>query len=245
MKKIIGILLSSIIFSFASFGQVSIALPEIDKLINVEGNGPYQRILEDAATRAGLKYSSVVFPKKRALHHFLERKDFDCLFTFTQTLRDKLGSSSILASYPFGAYKGFIFTPKSSKPLSLNSDLKNLTVGGVTGFEGTYLSLQNKGVKISLYPSEEMIFKMLETKRLDAVLAFLPDSQGRISMLNWDAQQPFFQSYDRLNCRNTTVGQEFLTKLSHELKIMHKNGRIKKLLGSAYLPITGDFSLEK
>lgn len=43
-------------------------------IINEDGNGPYQLILKEAARRAGVNISEKVYPLKRALKTFTDRK---------------------------------------------------------------------------------------------------------------------------------------------------------------------------
>ena len=45
----------------------------------------------------------------------MDSKEYDGIFTYTQTARDKFGKGAILASYPVGAYIGYVFWPAANK----------------------------------------------------------------------------------------------------------------------------------
>ena len=238
LTLILGVLGSS------AFGQVKLALPEIEGLIVSEGSGTYQRLLAEAARRANLTYTSQVFPKTRALETFL-RGAYDGIFTYTQTARDRLGASEVLASYPFGAYRGYVFTPPGTPGVSDFAGLKGKVVGGVLGFEGTYTAITKAGANLELVETDAQNLQKLAIGRVSAVLGFLPDLYDQAKSLSYSPQHPFFESYDRLTMRNTESNRKFLQKLSEALKTMHQDGTMRAIVGPAYLPVSGDFPLDR
>jgi len=224
--------------------QVRIAMPVITGLITEDGQGSYQLILKEAASRAGLEYYAQVFPQKRALSVFQSDKSWDGIFTFTDTVRAYYSDKVILASYPFGAYLGYVFTSRGKPVLATAEDLKGLKVGGISGFEGTWPQFTDAGINIDLVSSDSQNLAKLKAGRIQAVLGFLPDLNDVLDELNYDPARPFFKSFDRLNGRDTAAMREFLERLDPVLREMHADGTIERIMGSAYLPISGEFSLE-
>jgi len=221
-----------------------LVLPQIDGLIEADGSGAYQKVLAAAAQGAGLSYTAEVFPRARALAAFLERK-YDGIFTFTKTARDKFGAPAIVAGYPLGAYRGYVFRARGTAPVTDFSQLLGKDVGGVIGFEGTYDRVTQAGALVQLVTADELNFKKLRAGRIDAVLAFLPDVFPLLEGLSYDPALPFFESFDRLTLFNTPAHRVWLEKLSAELQRLHENGTVRALVGPAYLPIRGTFALDR
>lgn len=224
--------------------QVRIAMPAITGLISEDGQGIYQQILREAASRAGLVYYAEVFPQRRALFFFKNDTSWDGIFTFTDTVRAHFPGKTILATYPFGAYLGYIFTLKGAIALTTVDELRNLTVGGIRGFEGTWPQFTEAGIDIQLVGTDAQNLAKLKDGRIQAFLGFLPDLHDSLEELSYDPDKPFFQSYDRLNGRDTPEMRKFLERLDPVLRMMHEDGTIRRIMGAAYLPFSGDFSLE-
>jgi len=224
--------------------QVRIAMPLISGLITQDGQGLYQQILKKAADRAGLDYYAAVFPQKRALVMFEEDASWDGIFTFTATVRARYPKDTILASYPFGAYLGYVFTPKGTPALSAAADLKNLAVGGLRGFDGTWPQFTAAGIAIELVDADTQNLAKLKAGRIQAFLGFLPDLHDSLGELSYDPSKPFFQSHDRLTGRDRPAMRAFLERLDPVLRAMHRDGSIQRIMGSAYIPISGDFRLD-
>ena len=224
--------------------QVRIAMPVITGLICEDGQGLYQQILREAASRAGLVYYTMVFPQKRALLVFKKDTSWDGIFTFTDTVRAYFPGETILATYPFGAYLGYIFTHRGTRALTTAEDLRNLTVGGIRGFEGTWPQFTAAGIAIELVDTDAQNLAKLKAGRIQAFLGFLPDLHDSLEELSYDPDKPFFQSYDRLNGRDTPAMREFLERLDPILRMMHKDGTIRRIMGTSYSPVTGNFPLE-
>jgi hypothetical protein len=242
--KAFCLLLALGVFGEPAFGQVKLALPEIEGLIVADGSGTYQKLLAEAARRANVTFTADVFPKARALETFL-RGSYDGIFTYTQTARDRLGASEIVASYPFGAYRGFVFTLPGNGPISDFSELNGKSVGGILGFEGTYGAITKAGAQLEMVETDSQNLQKLGIGRVSAVLGFLPDLYNQAKNLSFAPQHPFFESYDRLTMRNTEPNRKFLQKLSEALRSMHQDGTVRTLVGPAYLPVSGEFPLDR
>lgn len=248
MRKLCGTLLIIVVVLILGkplYAQVRIAMPEITNLITQDGQGLYQQILKEAASRAGLEYYAEVFPQKRALSVFKNDTSWDGIFTFTDTVRSYYLKETILATYPFGAYRGYIFTPKGTPALATVDDLKDLRVGGLRGFYKTWPQFTEAGIEIELVDSDDQNLAKLSVGRIQAFLGFLPDLYDSLEELSYDPTRPFFQSFDRLNGRNTPLMRDFLERLNPFLKEMHEDGTIRRIMGTAYVPFSGDFRLDQ
>lgn len=238
--RIAVVLLALLAGPLAAQPVLRLALPEIPGLINVDGLGTYQRVMDEAARRAGVRFTAEVLPRARALAALLNHA-VDGVFTFTQTVRERLGADAVLASYPIGAYRGYAFVLASSPPITRLSQLSGKRVGGLIGFEGTYGSVREAGASFELVNTDEQNLSKLKAGRLDAVLAFLPDLFSQLPELAFDPKMPFFEAYDRLTVLKTPANEAWLAAFSAELRRMHQQGVVRTLVGPAYLPVVGDF----
>ena len=244
MRLYVVLLLACAAVSAASAETVRLVVPEIEGLLLSDGSGAYQKVLAAAAKRARVSYMVDVFPRSRALSQFLDGK-YDGIFTYTQTARDKLGKDAILASYPVGAYRGYAFRLKGTSPVADLGDLSGKRVGGVIGFEGTYQAVRQAGAALELVTDDAANLTKLKAGRIDALLGFLPDLFPQLDQLSYDPAAPFFESYDRLTLRNTPENRTWLERISAELKLMHADGTIRELVGPSYLPVSGNFPLDR
>lgn len=224
--------------------QVRLLLPEIANLIVRGGDGPYQKALRVAFERAKVEVATEVVPKARALERFFSGEG-DGIFTFTQTARQKLGAAAVIASYPLGAYRGYVFTPGGTAAVTDFARLSRVAVGGVLGFEGTYGAVLRAGALLELVNSDDQNLKKLAAGRVKAILGFLPDLTEAAAGLSYAADKPFFESYDRLTLRNTPANRALLDRLSPVLAAMHRDGTIAGLVGPGYLPVAGTFSPDR
>ena len=235
-----------LLLGLTAFAQTvpRLVLPQIDGLIEPDGSGSYQKVLSQAAQEAGVEFTADVYPRARALALFLDRK-YDGIFTFTQTARDKFGVTAIVAGYPLGAYRGYVFRAKGRSALSQFTELSGRIVGGVVGFDGTYGAVVRAGAVLELVNDDSLNLAKLRVGRLDAMLGFLPDLYNQLDQLSFDPAAPFFESFDRLTLFNSPENRLWLEKISVALKKMHTTGAVAALVGPSYLPVVGNFPLDK
>jgi hypothetical protein len=227
----------------AQTDSIRLVFPQIDGLIEEDGSGSYQKLLALAASRAGVSYTVEVFPKARALSLFLAKK-YDGIFTYTQTARDRFGKAEIIASYPIGVYRGFAFRRQGDPVVTDFSQLKGKSVGGVVGFEGTYGAVTREGAILDLAVSDASNLSKLRLGRDFAMLGFLPDLYPELAQLSYSAGLPFFESYDRLTLFDTPGNRRFLLRLSASLESLHADGSARRVVGPAYMAVTGRFALD-
>jgi hypothetical protein len=223
---------------------IRLVFPQIDGLIEEDGSGIYQRLLAEAVARAGVSYSADVFPKARALSLFLAKK-YDGIFTYTQTARERFGKGGIIASYPIGAYRGFVFRIKGDPPVTDFGELAGKPVGGIVGFEGTYGSAVRAGAVLDLAVSDASNISKLRLRRVFAMLGFLPDLFPELQQLSYSPTLPFFESYDRFTLFNTPENRRFLAPLSSAIEKLHADGSARRLVGPAYMAVSGSFPMDE
>ncbi|WP_448548546.1 hypothetical protein [Thalassotalea fusca] len=184
-------------------------------VIEKDGSGAYQRILQEAANRANIKYTEHVYPLKRAVEMFKNQKTL-AIYGMTHAIIEDMGGSNIITSYPLGAYKAFVFTPKTHPKISSYSQLAHLKIGAINGYQPYFKSLTNKNITIDYFTHEDKQLERLRAGRIDAIIGFLPDWLPYLSILNYDPNFPIHIGYDYMTVWNTQAGQN-LSNLSRLL----------------------------
>ncbi len=210
--------------------------PGIIGLVEEGGTGKYQLVMREAAKRANLTVTERYYPQKRALKIFFF-KDYPCIYAYTDLAVEKLGKEQVVASFPIGVFKQYIFTQKGKSVFTSISQLKGKSVGGVLGddMQPWYPNFTKAGIHLELVASTEQNIKKLHSGRLDAMVSFLPDIVEYVDQLSFAPDHPLLISYDRITCRNTPEGRQFIEKISPVLQEMKHDGTMKKILGTFYL----------
>lgn len=217
--------------------EVKVAAGLFIGIITEQGDGPYQTILTEAGSRAGITFDERVYPLRRAVKAFT-RKEVLAVYGMTDAVIEKVGDKQILTSYPLGVYKLYLFTAKGRRAISSFAQLKGLKIGGVIGYEAYYQTLLDHGVAIDYVGNEAFQFKKLAAGRIDVIIGFMPDWLAFRDDLTYDPDFPIHVGYDYLTVWNTPAGQAFVDKISPALQQMHLDGSLKAILGERYM----DFS---
>ncbi len=223
------------LFSISCFA-IDIIAPRIEGLIEKDGKGVYQNLIEEASKRTGLVITEHVYPQKRALRFFFAKKH-PCIYAYTDLAVTKLGRDNVIASFPLGSFKQYIFTAKGEPAITRIVALKGLRVGGVLGdTEQDWFNLfKNNNIHYALAPSIQQNVDMLILGRIDAMVSFMPDAAKWSSQLSYDASRPLFSAYDRLTCHINPQTRDFIRIMSSILKQMKQDGTSQKILGDLYL----------
>lgn len=214
---------------------VRIAVPDITSLLTESQDGVYQKILYRALDGIDVGVEERFFPYKRAMMVF-EQEGVDCIYSFTEVLERRLGEGAVIASFPFGKFSYFLFTPPGGEPMSGLSQLEGQSVGAVIGHE-TYLDgvLEGHDINVIWSKSDAQNLAMLEHHRFNAMIAAVPDVRPFMDKLSYDPETPLLESYDRLTCHNTEANRQFLSKLSAEMKRLKQARVYEQLAGSLYV----------
>lgn len=216
---------------------ISIAVPRITSLLEQDHSGVYQRIMADALTQLDYRVDQAVFPYKRALLFFEQRK-VDCIFSFTDVVKKRLGPDSIIASFPFGAFGYFMFTPASEPAVTSPEQLVGMRVAGVVGHDQYYRQAIGPHLPLIMVNSDEQTIALLRQGRIDALIAAIPDIVPHLDELNYAPTHPLFSGYDRLTCYDTRQNREFLEALSNVLRKLKADGTYRRHAGRFYIDFT-------
>jgi len=234
-KALVAMLLCAALVNMAvAHDKVAVVAGPFIGVINEDGTGPYQLILNEAAKRAGIELSEDVYPLKRALKAFVN-KDALAIYGMTKSVVDKVGADNIITSYPIGVYKLYVFTKKGSPSITSYTQLKGKTVGGVSGYEGLYPELTDRGIEVTYFANEEFQLRRLEAGRVDAIIGYMPDWIPFLDQLSYDPSFPVRVGYDFMTAWNTPEGVAFVDKISPVLRNMKSDGTSKKILGDRYM----------
>lgn len=201
-------------------------------LVNVEGNGAYQKLFLSMQEQYTLLPSDfVIQPLKRA------RK------TFRRDIKSCFLSGNISSARPFilsdllGRVRLHIFTLKHSLSIKSFSDITiNQKIGGMLGIEMAYQSVVPKSVTIKYALSDDINIAKLKLGRISGLLAFLPDLSSHLHELNYDPEFILKEGGDRLYCHITKDNHDYVDRVNASLKFLKKSGDYKKIMGSFYLP---------
>jgi hypothetical protein len=221
------------IASVAQEKTITIAAPHITSLIEQDDSGIYQRILGEALTQNTYTIQQEYAPYKRALLSF-ERKHVDCVYSFTQVMKQKLGDKNIIASYPLGAFAYYIFTQANSKAITTPKQLEGLRVGAVYGHENYYRHKLNKNITLTMVNKDSQNIQKLSLKRIDAMIGAIPDLQPYTDSLSYSTEHPLVQSFDRITCHNNVKNRGFIEEISSSLMQMKHSGRYQDISGDLF-----------
>ena len=230
---------------FCAVGSVqaqtfSVAVPPLTSLLEEDGSGVYQQLLDRALDPTDVELEQRFYPYRRALRVFEER-DADCLLSLTDVLLSRFDKDELVYSFPLGKFVFHIFTPADEPPIDSVAALEGLSVGGIMGHE-VYLQPLLGDIEVDQVRSEAQAVQMLELGRLDAVVAALPDIKPFLHRLNYAVESPLLESYDRLNCHATESNQAFVEALSDKLKQLKTEGAYREEAGPLYVPFSPDAS---
>jgi len=203
-------------------------------IIEEDGSGAYQQILEEAAQRANIEYTEHVYPLKRAVEMFKNKKAM-AIYGMTHAIIEEMGSTKIITSYPLGAYKAYIFTPRKHPKISSYSQLKNMKIGAINGYQSYFESLRQHNTSINYFTHENMQLERLRAGRIDAIIGFLPDWLPYLANLNYNPNFPIHVGYDYMTVWNTQAGKDFVESISPALMSMKQDGTLQKILGERYI----------
>ncbi len=219
-----------------SVSATDLLAPGIVDLVEKGGSGKYQLVMREASKRANLEFTERYYPQKRALIMFFD-KDCPCIYAYTDLAVEKLGKEQVVASFPIGIFKQYIFTKKGESVFTSIDQLKGKSVGGVLGddLQHWYPNFTKVGIYLKLVNSTEQNVQKLQLGRIHAMVSFLPDITEYLAQLSFAPGHPLLISFDKITCHNTQEGRQFVEKISPALQEMKRDGTMKKILGIYYL----------
>ncbi|MDX1588571.1 MAG: transporter substrate-binding domain-containing protein [Oleiphilaceae bacterium] len=223
----------------AAAQAVTIATPPLTHLVDGEGSGVYERLLDRALPRVDMAATTVFYPYRRSLQAF-ERHDVDCLLSLTDVLLERFEPDKLAFSYPLGKFRFHIFTLRDDEAIHNAGELVEKNVGIIMGHEAYLSRVLPGGLSLQSVRSDALAVQMLKMGRLDAIIAALPDIQPFTSELNYSQEHPLLSGFDRLNCHNTARNRHFLEALSGVLMELKREGVYEEVAGELYVPFSED-----
>lgn len=169
----------------------------------------FQRVSQMLAQQP-LQLSALKLPSRRAYLMF-SHGEVDCVLDFPENSVKGKDGDGYLQSPPLSQYPFYFFTLiESGEPLSSIEDAEGLVVGIPRRHE-FYLARFAENLKaIEIARSEEQLFRMLELRRIDAILAALPYMEPYREWLRFHKASPLTTATNHLICHNTETNLKLL-----------------------------------
>jgi hypothetical protein len=214
------ILLILFILSFVSIAnaQVLIIGLDIPGLHQKDGNGDYDKIINQKLVKSG-KATLKVLPPARAESNFMKCNNC-CFSPANQNPEFYDFGKEYIQTKPMGIAKIYIWTKRGSKAIDNLNDLKGKKVGIRHGmpYGKTFDSL---GLKTEPVKTIKSNILKLEKGRLDAFIAYVPDAYTIFDELGMDPlphakNKPMAVHEDSLVCKG--VSDQFVQGFNNSLK---------------------------
>lgn len=211
---------------------ISVAEPPIQGLVQVDGQGAYQRLVQAALSGSRYRLASEHYPFKRALSQFLERQ-YDCVYSQTELAEAALGPEQIVASVSLSQFGFYLLVPAGQPAPSGVTDLRGRRVVGILGQIDYYAHLL-QDLDILELPSEQQALEMLRLGRADVYIGAMPDLWPLRQQFSVDLSRPLVLLQDRLTCHRTPRNVAFVNFLSERLQALQASGERRRILGDHY-----------
>ncbi len=205
-----------------SAGGISVSVSEFDGVLQSDGTGVYNPIL-DYLTELGIVTKVVYSPGKRARRNFLDGK-LDCLFPSSLRLLEEtpLISEDVIISDPVAISRGLVVFYDVKKPAKLDKSLR-LGIVDIVDLYG-YKNVSTINIKTYL----ELI-ALVEAGRLEAGYFMYPDVYGITGLV--DRLKPRLSSAVKI----WEEGDSFLCRKKHSAIVDQISKEIKVLKQSEQL----------
>ncbi len=237
VRALVGCILLMAVSGPATAEPFRIAVPPLASLLEEDGSGVYQRLIDQALVPLDAEIEQHFYPYRRALRVF-EEGEVDCVFSLTEVLLERHGEDEVIYSFPLGKFIFHIFTLADEPAIESVEALNGLSVATILGHEVYLKSVLGRDFQVEQVRSEAQAIRMLELNRLDAFIAALPDIQPFLGQLNYAPESPLLESFDRLNCHATERNLAFVDALSERLRTLKENGIYREEAGPLYVPFS-------
>mgnify|MGYP000163540265 CR=1 FL=1 len=236
MTKLLLILASLLALSGPLQGEpIEFAGMAIPGLLEADGSGAYYKVFKAVAADSGLEVNLTVMPVARAIHEY---NIGNYLGLFPGTL--SITTLPTLASIPFNQVKLLIFSSHNSQTIGSLSDLKGLRVGRVRGVKYPNTVNESPGI-VTFVKDEQQNIKMLMAGRIGAFFGLVPDVYLALESLKLtyplavNKSKSYMGVDDTFMLTDTPLHNEYIKKINRVIKNMKASGKLKKMLGKAYV----------
>jgi len=211
------------------FGSYKIPLMVVD-----EQNGVFVELVKTIAKRANLNTDIVIYPVKRTIKKFLNKK-IDVLFPAVDAFFTK--STNPLKSSEFIYVKtDFTFTKKGEKLLKTLPDLKGKRVGITLGYKYDDALINDSSISFDIALSDHVNAKKLVRGNIDAFVveeksglkAF--SDLGFIDKIQYDKYTPLSKKDVYVAFQNNEKGKQLSLTVSKILKEMKQDGTFERIM---------------
>lgn len=202
----------------------------IDNVLDEGADSPYSMIIREVSRRSGIPIKIEYFPPARAITIF-DDGEADCVVPIDRLFFDRY--ANFYQTRPLNLAKAYIFTRHADKMLNRVQDLKGLTVGAQQGVQhGKEI---DEGLELVRVQSLASLVKMLNQKRLDAFIGYLPDMYEIYKGLGekphqHDLDNPVVIHRDSLTCKVTPQNRAMIEGFDKTIADLLKNGFIQSVL---------------
>ena len=220
---------------------IMFSLMTIPVYIEQDKTGPmyqaHQEILNAVSHQTNLIFDSIVAPPLRAQQTFISHGAAALMPDFCDST---LGVPNV-HSVPFGRAIRYILTPPNLPTINNYNDLKGKKVGLVRGYAYELEGPSGEGVNLIWTTSQRQTLRMLNSGRLDAIVANLEEiseianSEG-ISMPSVDKEHPVL---DRSLCyvfHDSPLGRVLALEVSAQIIALRRQGKLEQYIGQNHIP---------
>ncbi len=205
-----------------------------------EGGTDQYNKLFDTLKKEGLEFNLEIKPFKRVMRKFISEQETACIFPTSKNAIAKsvpeLEDLPIIVSDPVDQISLRVFTRANSPKVSNIAELKNKKVALWNGLNPK-LFLEGTNTIIETTPNELVRVRMLNAKRIYAILGFTPDVILAAQQLNlpaphFDENLALFRDEGAsLVCKESPQNVELIKNFNITLKKLKHNGELRRMLG--------------
>jgi len=201
----------------ADDATLNIAAFKIANVLEPDGTGSYDKLFAEVAQKTGITFNINVLPIARARESYAQGR-YDCLVPLDTSFEGR--HQDHFTSVPLYEANLYAISRKSDSILKTVQELQNMSVAGELGIP--YTAEIEALVKANKNPSLSGAVKMLQSARVDAIVAYTPDIQelidhDQITDIHYDPTSPIATYYDALTCQPTEKNLELMDKINHAL----------------------------
>jgi ABC-type amino acid transport substrate-binding protein len=209
--------------------------PVIPGLLDSDGKGAYNKLFDAISAKSGVEMQIDLYPYTRTVSYY-ENGKYDVFFpaTTVDVTRDSVETTE------FNRLKMFIFTAAGTSPITSASKLKGLHVGLQRGIDFPEV-ITNIPMNVTELNNEVQGIKMLALGRIDAMVGLVPDvylalqKLGGNIKLSVDTTKHYSDNAESFVFANKPEYAPIVDKLNQAIKSLRESGKIKQILGSAYV----------
>lgn len=227
--------LFGLLFGSAVWAEVTIYGAGIPGLYQKDGKGVYDTVVNKTLVEKGLAKLKVL-PPARADSEFSNCQNC-CFGPANKNPEFYSFGADVLETEAMNTALVYIFSAPGKPTYSTYGELKGKKVGTRRGMiYGN--SFEAAGLTVKVGNKLEQNIKMLESGRLDAMVAYVPDVYLVLAAMGKDTlphlkTSPVAVHKDNLVCRG--VKQEFIDQFNQNLSALSQSGELKNILGDSYV----------